>query len=167
MIALSNKVHTIQNMGLVDRVLRFSGGALIVGAIVLYYEMEHAWLPMPVMVYATAISLYPILTGLLGWDPFYGLFSIRSCGEAGRNQCGSFPYQVKAMMGHAPQYCDTDDERSLEACHDEPGERPRHRSWHVDQEPMIYPDDKTLDDYVKAHPRATQAGKRGSSDKAA
>lgn len=167
----ASKVHPIQNLGPVDRVLRFGGGVLIVGSIVLFWEMKHAWLPLPVMVYATAIAIYPILTGLVGWDPFYALFNIRSCGDNGRNQCGTFPYQLRALMGRAPQYCDSDDERSLEACHDEPGERPHHRSWRVDQEPMLYPDDKTLDEYVKRHPGAVpterQRGSSGKSGKAA
>lgn len=167
MVTSSDNVHPIQNMGLVDRVLRFAGGALILGAIVLYFEMEHAWFPLTVMVYATAISIYPLLTGLIGWDPFYALFKIRSCNDSGRNQCGTFPYQVKAMTGHAPRYCDDGEERSLEACHDEPGERPHHALWRVEQEPMLYPDDRTLDEYVRKHPPDATSTKRGAADKAA
>lgn len=166
MIGQENKAHVIQNMGLVDRILRFGGGALIVGTIVLYWEMRHAWLPMPLLVYMTAISIYPILTGLVGWDPLYALLGVRSCRDSGANRCGTFPYQVRALMGRAPLYCDSDDERSLEACHDEPGEKPHHRSWRVDQEPMLYPDDKTLDEYIRAHPRAPSS-RGGSTDKAA
>lgn len=161
----SIEVRPLQNMGPLDRVVRFGAGALIIGAVVLYWEMKHAWLPLPLMVYATAIAVYPVLTGLVGWDPLYALFGVRSCGDTGKNQCGTFPYQVKAMMGRAPRYCDAETERSLEACHDAPDERPRHGSWHVDAEPIIYPDDKTLDDYVKRHPEgAKRAGSRQGQD---
>lgn len=157
MVISADKVHPIQNMGLLDRVLRLGGGGLIVGMLVLYYEMRHVWLPLPVMFYVIAISLYPLLTAIIGWDPFYSLFQVRSCGDIGRNQCGTFPYQVKAIMGRAPKYCDSETERSLESCHDDAAERPRHQAWRVEQEPMLYPSDAQLDEYFKAHP--TSAGK--------
>lgn len=159
MMVKSENVRPIQNMGLLDRVLRFIGGALILGMLVLYYEMKHAWLPLSVMVYTTGISIYPILTALIGWDPFYSLFNVRSCGNAGKNQCGTFPYQVMAMMGRAPKYCDSETEHSLEACHDDAEEQPHHETWKVNQKPMIYPDEADWDDYFKKHPELTKRKK--------
>jgi len=147
----AEQVHPIQNMGLIDRMVRFSIGAWVVGMLVFYYRMHSAMLPAPVMFYIIAVCNYLIWASMTGWDPLYALFHLRSGNDAGRNPCGTFPYQVKAILGRAPLYCDTDDERSLEACHVEPQERPVHKVWQVDQEPMIYPDDKTLDEFIVRH----------------
>jgi len=98
------------------------------------------------------ISVYTLLTATLGWDPLYALLHIRSGSRTGRNQCGTLPYQVKAILGRAPKYCDSDEigvEHSLEACHDTAEEQPHHATWKVEQEPMIYPSDAQLNTYFK------------------
>lgn len=142
MITLASKSTVSQNLGLFDRVFRLVAGAALIGV---SYHLHtnvgmalHTWGGS----YAIAIALYPIFTGLFGWDPLYAMMHARTCNASGRNQCGTLPYQIKAMMGRAPGYCETDTEHSLESCHDGSAEHPRHKVWKVDAEPEIYPDDK-------------------------
>lgn len=155
MTILAEKSHATQNIGLIDRVLRLViGVAMITTA---YYYTAYANLPAeswdPLGSYTMLAAIYPLLTGMLGWEPLYALFSVRSCSDSGRNQCGTFPYQWKSLIGHAPKYCESDAEHSLEACHDEPGDHPRHRIWRVDHEPMLYPDDKEWHGYFENQKR--------------
>lgn len=149
MSILAENVHPWQNMGVVNRLVRFLIGFSILGYFVLYYAMNHPAFTLGWQVFAVALSIYPILTAMAGYDPFYALFDVRSCNDTGRNQCGTIPYQIKCMFGHAPKYCDTTSEHSLAACHDEPEEHPHHETWKVNQKPMIYPDEADWDDYMK------------------
>lgn len=151
MMTTAQRVHPIQNMGLIDRALRCAAGAWVVGTLVFYYQMQSARLSAPAMFYAIAIGAYFIWTAITGWEPFYALSHVRSGNDGGRHPCGTFPFQVKAMVGRAPKFCDIDVERSLEACHNEPEERPTHNVWRVEQEPMIYPDDATFDEFIMRH----------------
>ena len=148
MITTSEKAHALQNMGLIDRVLRLLIGVALVS--VSYYFVVHAGVKTEMYAaYLFAVSLYPIFTGMFGWDPLYAAFNGKTCGDSGRNQCGTLPYQWMAMLGRAPKYCESDAEHSLEACHDEPEEHPRHKVWRVDEEPMLYPDDKAWHRYFR------------------
>jgi len=160
MLVRSEQVRVVQNLSLRDRVVRFVIGALLFapGLIAATAVFTHtgpelsAWL-----VGMMALSAYPLMTGMIGVDPLYRLFGFRTCGDSGANQCGTLPYQLKARKGEAPQYCEADDTRGLEACHDEPRTKPRHPTWQVDQDPMLYPDDAALAKYS-----ARQKGKQGS-----
>ena len=148
MITLAEKSHVVQNMGLIDRAARLLIGVALLS--VSYYYAIHSSVKFEVFeFYSFAIALYPIFTGMFGWDPLYALFNGRTCSDSGRNQCGTLPYQWKAITGHAPKYCDSDAEHSLEACHDEPEEHPHHKVWRVDEEPMLYPDDKAWRGYLR------------------
>ena len=158
MITLAEKIHVVQNMGLIDRVLRLLIGMALVGGS--YYLVVHAGLKTEMFAaYLFAVSLYPIFTGMFGWDPLYAIFNGRTCSDSGRHQCGTLPYQWRVMIGHAPRYCDSDAEHSLESCHDEPEEHARHKVWRVDQEPMLYPDDKAWHRFLnrKQTPGGTKA----------
>lgn len=151
MLTLAEKSRPVQNIGLIDRTVRFLIGAGLVGYIFSYHEMKLPGVSIALQVLAVTVSLYPLMTAMFGWDPFYALLNVGSCGGSGRNQCGTLPYQIKAVLGRAPKYCDSDAEHSLEACHDEPVERPHHETWHVNQRPMIYPDEADWDDYFNRH----------------
>lgn len=153
MITLSENVRPIENMGLFDRLARFLIGGAALAYFVFYTELQHPIMMIASQVLVAGICLYLIFTAMMGWEPLYAIFGARSCSRTGRNQCGSLPYQVKALFGHAPRYCDSDAEHSLEACHDDPQERPHHKLWKVDQEPMLYPDDAALDAYVARQSR--------------
>ena len=148
MVTLASNSKVIQNIGLFDRVLRLLIGGALVG--VAYHLHTNTGLALPTWggAYVIAVALYPIFTGMLGWDPFYAMFSGGSCSSSGRNQCGTLPFQMMAMAGHAPGYCDTDAEHSLEACHTGPAEHPHHKVWRVDPEPMLYPDEKAWHQFM-------------------
>lgn len=146
MITLAEKSHVVQNMGLVDRAVRLLIGVALLS--VSYFYAIHAEGQYQIVeFFSFAIALYPIFTGMFGWDPAYAMFHGRTCSDTGRNQCGTLPYQLKSMMGHAPKYCESDAEHSLEACHDEPEEHPHHKVWRIDEEPILYPDDKAWHRY--------------------
>ncbi len=152
MITKAEKSHASQNIGLFDRVLRTAvGTAMLAGGAVFVIQAgeNHAYTMMETGVLVMMlVSIYPLLTAIIGVDPFYSAASIRSCSDSGRNQCGTFPYQVKAALGKGPRYCETDGEHSLASCHDEPEEHPHHVYWQVDQEPMLYPDDATIEKFA-------------------
>ena len=132
-----------------DRSLRLLIGAALIGAA--YYFSAYQDVAVRIWdvwgSFSTLIAIYPILTGMLGWDPLYALLHIRSCGTSPRNQCGTLPFQVKAMFDHVPKYTESETEHSLESCHDEPMERPHHKIWRVDEAPILYPDDKDWHGY--------------------
>ncbi len=95
------KIGPTQNIGLVDRMVRFFGGGALMA-----YGVISALITGQSIVSAVAILLavYPLMTTMMGWDPFYQLFGARSCTlEGGRNQCGTFPYEVDAALGHDPK----------------------------------------------------------------
>lgn len=100
-----------QNVGVIDRTVRVIAGFAMLG--IPYFQLLQ---PSAVLEYwqalSMAFSVYPCLTGIMGYDPFYGLFSVKSCDTSSRNQCGSFPYQVDALLGHDP-IPEDDQEHSL------------------------------------------------------
>jgi hypothetical protein len=51
-------------------------------------------------IWAFVLSTYPILTGVLGWDPLYQMFKVKTCGTSKRNACGTFPYQIMSAIGY-------------------------------------------------------------------
>jgi len=159
MAIAADEVKPIQNIGFVDRTVRFVIGAVLLGTVVLYYEMEHPMLTVFGQVLAVIIALYPLWTCSVGWDPLYALAGLRSGSDSGRNQLGTFPYQVKAAFGRAPRFCDIHDEKSLEACRERPEGAPMHPHWAVDREPIMYPDRHALDEFFSRHPGPETAKK--------
>jgi hypothetical protein len=90
------KLGAVQNLGLVDRVVRMILGFLMVGVVLMDIDLGVApgWhLILPIL------SIYPFITGILGWDPLYAASHVKSCDTSRRNQCGTFPYEAKAAMG--------------------------------------------------------------------
>ncbi len=162
MITLSENVRTIENMGLIDRVTRFLIGGGALSYFVFYTQLQHPWMLAASQVLVTGVCLYFMITAMIGWEPLYALFRIKSCSLTGRNQCGTLPYQFKALLGHAPRYCESESQHSLEACHDDPQELPHHKLWKVEQEPMIYPSDAVLDAYVARQERKERMKQHGA-----
>lgn len=153
MLIRSEKVRTIHNIGLNDRFIRFAIGALLLAPGVVAAtgllaptgpELE-MWL-----VGLMIVSVYPLMTAMIGVDPLYRLFGVRSCGDSGTNQCGTLPYQLKARKGEAPAWCEAEN-HSLEACHDEPVEKPRHADWSVDRPAVATAEDGDAG-HDRAHP---------------
>lgn len=114
MEATGKKMGVVQNVGLSDRIIRTVLGAFLLGGAAMHLVMGGAvasW-----HAYAGLVSIYPFLTAMLGWDPFYSLFHTRTCSDTGRNQCGTLPYEVDAALGHEPKP-DEDYDHSLTGSH--------------------------------------------------
>lgn len=101
MSKLSGKIVPAENIGLVDRIGRFfGGGALMTIGVLSALLTKHDVFSAA----AILLAVYPLMTTMMGWDPFYQLFGARTCTlEGGRNQCGTLPYEVDAALGHKPQ----------------------------------------------------------------
>ncbi|ALP53136.1 hypothetical protein Tel_08185 [Candidatus Tenderia electrophaga] len=86
----------IQNVGWLDRVVRTLIGLALVGIVFLdlYRGVTLGW-----YAYLPLVALYPLLTGMLGWDPFYAASHVKSCDTSSHNQCGTFPYEVESAIG--------------------------------------------------------------------
>lgn len=101
MSRIAGNIVPVENIGLIDRMVRFfGGGALMAFGVYSVINTSHT------VASATAILLavYPLMTTIMGWDPFYQLIGGRSCSlEGGRNQCGTLPYELDAALGHDPK----------------------------------------------------------------
>lgn len=97
---ISEKLGVIQNLGWLDRVLRAVAGisilAFALNAITMNSE-NTSW-----AFYVVLVSVYPLLTGMIGWDPIYESVTVKSCGTSDRNPCGTFPFEVDAALGRQP-----------------------------------------------------------------
>ena len=91
-----------QNMGVIERIVRVLVGLAMLGypyyLIIQPGATAEMWLNV-VMV----LSIYPSITGILGADPLYSITGVRTCNLSGRNQCGSFPFQIDALLGRNPK----------------------------------------------------------------
>lgn len=96
MNAYTKRLGAIQNVGLLDRCLRVALGILMLGVVLmdLYFQVELGW-----HVYLAILAVYPLMTGILGVDPFYSIGAFRTCDTSARNRCGTFPFEVEAAMG--------------------------------------------------------------------
>ena len=114
------KVGVVQNLGWFDRLLRVGLGALLIAvpAYQLFIDgSESAW-----PYYLMLLSVYPVLTGALGWDPAYAGLKIKTCDTSEVNQCGSFPYEVDAALGRQPIPRSDYDRRLENSDHEKPYE---------------------------------------------
>ncbi len=101
MSILRGKMAPAENIGLVDRMVRFFGGGLL-----MTYGVISALTTMHDVISAIAIlvAVYPLMTTMMGWDPIYQLLGARSCSvENGRNQCGTLPYEMDSALGNNPK----------------------------------------------------------------
>lgn len=103
-MALHSHIGVVQNVGLNDRLLRTLLGWGVIGfaAWDLVNGAQVGW-----HTYAILLAVYPLLTAILGWDPFYAAFGNRSCDVSERNRCGTFPFEVYAALGKHPR-CNTE-----------------------------------------------------------
>ncbi len=115
MKTIADKLGVVQNLGLYDRMMRLLLVAILLGGPVGYlaaYDGIFTWWHGVAML----LSVYTGLTGYLGWDPLYQLAEYKSCGLSEKNQCGTLPYQVDAVLGHHP-IPDVDYDHSLSGSH--------------------------------------------------
>ena len=93
------RLTEVHNLGLVDRVVRVLFGAALMGGAItsLFNSSVVTW-----QVYAALFAVYPLMTGMLGWDPLYAVGHTKTCDLSDRNRCGTFPYQIDAILGRNP-----------------------------------------------------------------
>ncbi len=145
-----------QNMGLTDRILRVVIGFAILGGGSAYVMTGGGLFTSAIetaVLVLMLVSIYPILTGILGVCPIYSLMGVRTCSTSGKNACGTFPYQVKAATGNAPEHCEPNDQHSLEGCHDDSEPLPKHEHWRVEQTPMLSPSEDDMEKFAAREKR--------------
>lgn len=86
------------NIGFIDRSLRFIIGGVLLGSV--FYLMPTAMISIlgseiMLMKLLPIVSIYPLLTAWMGWDPFYHLASINSSMPIKEDMCGDIVDQVK------------------------------------------------------------------------
>lgn len=101
MSKIRGKMAPTENIGLVDRMVRFfGGGALMTFGVLSALLTGHD----VISAIAILLAVYPLMTTLMGWDPVYQIFDTRTCAvEGGRNQCGTLPYELDSALGHEPK----------------------------------------------------------------
>lgn len=101
MSRIRGRVAPVENIGLVDRMVRFVGG----GVLMTFGALKIALTGNDVIsAAAILLAVYPLMTTFVGWDPIYQLLGGRSCSlGGGRNQCGTLPYEIDAALGHNPE----------------------------------------------------------------
>lgn len=86
--------NALQNIGIIDRVSRVLVGSAMIGVWFVYpiasVSMWFALLPL--------LGVFPLITGILGWCPVYGMLKTKSCGSDKRNSCGTFPDQLDHLI---------------------------------------------------------------------
>jgi len=100
MKTLLKDVGVVQNMGWHDRTIR-----VVLGTFMLAYPMHLMMTGTPNELWMSSsilVSVYPIITGIIGFDFFYSVFNVKSCDSSNRNQCGSYPYEIDAALGRNP-----------------------------------------------------------------
>lgn len=86
-----------ENLGVIDRTLRLIiGFSLIVPLIVTINVLSPAL--MSGLPFAIVAMFYLLLTGMMGWDPFYALVNKKSCGGSRWNSCGSYAHQLRTLF---------------------------------------------------------------------
>ena len=95
-----------QNLGLIDRTLRFFlGWAMLVCGYCAIERVEYLICGAGILL----LSGYPLMTSILGWDPLFQENDSRSCNIKGRDELsGSAPLEAGAALycelGH-DHYC--------------------------------------------------------------
>ena len=100
MTRMKGHMQDLHNISIIDRVGRF-----FVGGALMFFGVISSVVSANVEVWEAVIMLlavYPLMTCIMGWDPFYHIVGFRTGAETGRNVTGTFPYQVDAAMGNEP-----------------------------------------------------------------
>ena len=101
MSRIKGNMPPAENIGLVDRMVRFfGGGALMTFGVLSALLTGHD----VISAIAILLAVYPLMTAIMGWDPLYQLFGVRTCAlGGGRNQCGTLPYELDSALGNEPK----------------------------------------------------------------
>lgn len=98
---VKGNIQDPHNIGLIDRAVRFfAGGALLFVGVISAVTADGIQVWQAVLV---LVSIYPLMTCMMGWDPVYQIIGVRTGSDSGRNVTGTLPYQVDAAMRNNPQ----------------------------------------------------------------
>jgi hypothetical protein len=113
----NGKIAPVQNIGLTDRMVRFFGGGAVM-AVGCLWLLAGGYNNLATGI--ILLSIYPLMTTIMGWDPLYQLFGARTCSlKAGQNVCGTFPFELDAALGNNPKPVH-DYDHSLAGSHHDP-----------------------------------------------
>ena len=96
MHTLHQSLGAVQNLGWLDRTVRLIIGAALI-AVVLFELGQGNTLGW--QAYLPIVAIYPLLSGMLGWDPLYATGHVKSCDTSSRNKCGTYLFEVESAMG--------------------------------------------------------------------
>jgi hypothetical protein len=90
-------LNLAQNIGIIDRIFRGAVALHVIGLPLL--SLEEVGL-LSWHGYVILLGVYPSLTAILGWDPFYVLFGVSSCEGSYHKQRGKHPHEMNAGLGY-------------------------------------------------------------------
>lgn len=80
------KLTLLQNVGRWERLARFlAGTALGAYGILIALQGRAVWPTVAVLA-----SMYPVISAMVGWDPLYHVFGVRTCGR----HCRQVPFEL-------------------------------------------------------------------------
>ena len=97
MLFIRKRQGVIQNVGWLNRTFRF-----VVGTIMIAYPcylFVNTGTITDWGIYSMLIAIYPLLSGILGWDPIYASMEVRSCDTSNRNLCGTITEELDSTFG--------------------------------------------------------------------
>jgi hypothetical protein len=101
--AKNNALHNPYNIGTLDRALRFTLGAALIGS-VFYISPESvlslAGMELKLYKLLPLIGIYPAVTAWMGWDPLYHAARIKSCTALRADVCANLVTQTKVLAKH-------------------------------------------------------------------
>jgi len=96
MHTLHQSLGAAQNLGWIDRTLRLIVGAALIAVVLLQLQQGNT---LGLLAYLPIVAIYPLLSGILGWDPLYAVGHIKSCDTSSRNKCGTYLFEVESAVG--------------------------------------------------------------------
>lgn len=97
---IREKIGVVENLGWHDRTIRILLGAALIS--IPCYFLISGRMMTPWYAFSMLFAVYPLITGIVGCDWLYNLINVKTCGTSERNQCGSFPFEIDAALGHKP-----------------------------------------------------------------
>jgi hypothetical protein len=101
--AKNNALRNPYNIGTLDRFLRFTLGAALIGS-VFYISPESvlslAGIELKLYKLLPLIGIYPAVTAWMGWDPLYHAARIKSCTALRADVCANLVTQTKVLAKH-------------------------------------------------------------------
>ena len=96
MHTLHKQLGAVQNLGWLDRSVRLIVGAALIAIVLMELGKGNTlgW-----QAYLPIIAIYPLLSGIVGWDPLYATGHVKSCDTSSHNKCGTYLFEVESAMG--------------------------------------------------------------------